>query len=112
MIQGVFDSASEFDGMSLIKLLLTGTDLFNNLIGIIYIIRIDADIEAMYRQLKVLQDDADLLRFFWQDDINDGNPEICQMIVHFFGGKDSHSREKYARKRFKTNNFVSTLRHK
>ena len=50
MIQGVFDSASEFDGMSLIKVLLTGTDLFNNLIGIIYIIRIDADIEEMYRQ--------------------------------------------------------------
>ena len=90
--------------MSLNKVLLTGSYLLNNLIGILLRFRnrkvtIDAGIETMYNQLQVPQHDANLLGFFWQDDINDGNPENYQMVVHFFGGKDAQCLANYALKR-------------
>ena len=100
-IRVVIDAARTCNGTSLNKVLLTGTDLLNNLVGVLlrfrnHKIAIAADIEAMYHQLKVTQTDADSLRFLWQDDLNNENPDTYQMVVHIFGGKDSPSCANYA----------------
>ena len=62
----VFDTAGEYDGMSLNKALLTGPDLLNNLVGVLLRFRnhkfaIAADIEAMYHQVRVSKSDANAL---------------------------------------------------
>ena len=45
-------------------------------------------------------DDADSLRFIWLEDINsDEKPDIYQMLVHIFRGKDLPSCAKYAVRR-------------
>ena len=45
-------------------------------------------------------DDADSFRFIWLEDINsDEKPDIYQMLVHIFGGKDLPSCAKYAVRR-------------
>ena len=43
-----------------------------------------------------------------QSDLNmDGNPEICEMVVHIFGGKDSLCCSNYILKRTGRDNFGS-----
>ena len=45
-------------------------------------------------------DDADSFRFIWLEDINsDEKPDIYQIVVHVFGGKDLPSCAKYAVRR-------------
>ena len=112
-IRLVFDAAGTCNGTSLNKVLLTGPDLLNNLVGVLLRVRnhkiaIAADIEAMYHQVKVTQTDADSLRFLWQDDLNNGNPDTYQMVVHIFGGKDSPSCANYALKRTGSDNAASS----
>ena len=73
--------------------LLTGPDLLNNLTGILFRFRnhkdvIAVDIEAMYHQVRVSKSDAEALRFLWHDDLSESDPEVYQMVVHIFGGKD------------------------
>ena len=75
------DAAAEHDGMSLNKALLTGPDLLNNLTGIWLQFRnhkvvIAADIEAMYLQVSVPKSDAEALRFLWQEDLSESDPEV------------------------------------
>ena len=57
----VFDSAAEKYGVSLNKLLLSGPDLLNNLLGVLIRFRQDpvavmADIEQMFHSFIVLED--------------------------------------------------------
>ena len=91
----VINAAAEFKRSSLNKSLLTGPDLLNSLVGVLIRFRsgkiaIAADIEAMFHQVRVNQDDADSLRFLWKDDItSDEPPDTYQMLVHIFGSKDS-----------------------
>ena len=106
----VFDAAGEYDGMSLNKALLTGPDLQNNLVGVLLRFRnhtfaIAADIEAMYHQIRISKSDANSLRFFWQDDLTQDVPEIYQMVVHIFGGKDSPCCANYALKKIGRDDF-------
>ena len=88
----VFDVAAEYNGNSLNKVLLTGLDLLNSLVGVIlrfrnYRVVFSADIEAMYHQVRVNSDDADVLRFLWLQNVNsDENPDTYQMLGHIFGG--------------------------
>ena len=105
-----FDAAGEYDGMNLNKALLTGPDLLNNLVGVLLRFRnhkfaIAADIKAMYHQVTVSKSDANALRFFWQDNLTQDVPEIYQMVVHIFGGKDSPWCENYAPKKTGRGNF-------
>jgi len=63
-----FDAASKFDGVSLNDKLLTGPDLLNNLLGIPMRFRtgkidVMADIEQMFHQVGVCEEDRDSLRF-------------------------------------------------
>ena len=63
-------------------------------------IAIAADIEAMFHQVRVNQNDADSLRFLWKEDImSDDPPSTYQMLVHIFGSKDSPTCANYALKR-------------
>ena len=64
----IFDTAGEYDGMSLSKALLTGPDLLNNLVGVVVLLRfrnhkfaIAADIEGMYHQVRISKSDANAL---------------------------------------------------
>ena len=51
-------------------------------------------------------EDADSLRFFYQDDISsDGPPDTYQMLVHIFGAKDSPTCCNYALKRTVRDNW-------
>jgi hypothetical protein len=94
-IRVVFDSAAESDGVSLNKLLLSGPDLTNSLLGVLAHFRQEpvafiADIEQMFPSFIVREDHRNFLRFFWYKD-NDPNGEISEyrMKVHIFGNTSS-----------------------
>ena len=94
-IRVVFDSAAETAGISLNKILLSGPDLTNNLLGILIRFRQQpvafmADIEQMFHSFLVREDHRDLLRFFWYKD-NDPDGELIEyrMKVHVFGNTSS-----------------------
>ena len=101
-IRVVFDSAAESNGVSLKKLLLSGPDLTNNLLGVLLRFRQDpvalvGDIEQMFHSFKVKEEFRDFLRFLWYKD-NDPNGEITEyrMKVHFFGNTSSPAVANYA----------------
>ena len=90
-IRVVSDSAAETKGTSLNKVLLSGPDLTNNLLGVLLCFRQDtvtfvADIEQMFHSFLVQEQHRDLLRFFWYKD-NDPNGELTEyrIKVHVFG---------------------------
>ncbi|KAL7831201.1 hypothetical protein SRHO_G00307040 [Serrasalmus rhombeus] len=93
----VFDCAASFQGVSLNSELLQGPDLANSLVGVLTRFRqepvaIMADIEAMYHQVRVPEDDTDLLRFLWwpEGDFSQALTEY-KMVVHLFGATSSPS---------------------
>jgi len=52
--------------------LLTGPDLLNNLVGILMRfcneeIGVMADVQQMFHQVRVCEEDRDALRFLWSD---------------------------------------------
>ena len=105
-IRIVFDAAAEHDGMSLNKALLTDPDLLKSLTGILvqfrnHKIAIAGDIEAMYHQVRVPKSDAEGLDF--TEEFPECDPEVYQMVVHIFGGKDFPCCANYALK--KNDNF-------
>ena len=94
-IRVVFDSAAECDGISLNKLLLSGPDLTNGLLGVLIRFRQDpiaivANIEQMFHSFKVKKEHRDFLRFLWYKN-NDPTAEIIEyrMKVHIFGNTSS-----------------------
>ena len=48
-----------------------------------------ADIESMFHQVKVREQDQDSLRFLWWDGGTDEHPDEYVMTVHIFGATDS-----------------------
>lgn len=98
----VFDCAASFQGKSLNEELLQGPDLTNGLVGVLTRFRHEcvaliSDIEAMYHQVRVPDEDSDLLRFLWwpQGDLSQPLREY-KMVVHLFGAKSSPSCANYA----------------
>ena len=92
--------ASKFRGISLNDNLLTGPDLLQNLIGIIFRFReqrvaITADIEAMFLQVKVPPEDCKVLRFLWRDNPNEP-VNVYEYGRHIFGAKSSPTCANYA----------------
>lgn len=93
----VFDCGASYQGKSLNARFLQGPDLTNSLVGVLTRFRqrsivFMTDIEAMFDQVKVLEDDTDLLRFLWWPDGNLNNElEDYKMVVHIFGATSSPS---------------------
>jgi len=96
-IRVVFDCSAKHQGTSLNDQLMQGPDLTNSLVGVLTRFRQDrvafmADIEAMFHQVRVPDEQCDFLRFLWWPD---GNLEAViqeyQMTVHLFGAASSPS---------------------
>ena len=69
-VRVVFDCSGEFGGTSLNKQLIAGPYLTNQLVGVLTRVREEhiaymADIEAMFHQVRVLENQRSLLRFLW-----------------------------------------------
>ena len=109
-IRVVFDCSAEFQGKSINRELLSGPDLTNQIIGIMTRFREEkiafmADIEAMYHQVLVPDDQQTFLKFLWwsTNDIND-EPQDFMMCAHVFGGTSSASCSNYALRRTAVDN--------
>ncbi|XP_069114405.1 uncharacterized protein [Argopecten irradians] len=94
-IRAVFDSSAELNGISLNKVLLTGPDLTNSLLGVLMRFRqgpvgIMADIQKMFYCFYVNPEHRNYLRFFWYRD-NDLSKDLIEfrMCVHVFGNTTS-----------------------
>ena len=98
----VFDCAARYEGVSLNDCVLQGPDLTNKLVGVLLRFRqehiaIMADIEAMFCQVRVAQNDQDVLRFLWWPNGNmSQQPETYKMTIHLFGGVWSPGCASYA----------------
>ncbi|XP_052680227.1 uncharacterized protein LOC128160994 [Crassostrea angulata] len=94
-IRVVFDSSAKFLGVSLNDVLMTGPDLTNSLIGVLLKFRKDreaitADIEQMFFNFYVHEEDRNFLRFLWFKDNNIDNELVeFRMCVHVFGNSPS-----------------------
>ncbi|XP_028403950.1 uncharacterized protein LOC114526541 [Dendronephthya gigantea] len=109
-IRVVFDCSSRYLGESLNDHLLQGPDLTSKLIGVLTRFRQEkvaftADIEQMFYQVKVREEDQDFLRFLWWPSGNlTMEPEEYCMTVHLFGAASSPDCANYALKRMADDN--------
>ena len=99
-VRRVCNAASKFRGISLNDNPLTGPDLLQNLIGIIFRFReqkiaITADSEAMFLQVKVPSEECKVLRFLWRDNPNEP-VKVYEYGRHIFGAKSSPTCANYA----------------
>ena len=99
----VLNGAAKFHGTSLNKPLLTGPDLLQNLIHVLFRFRqhqfaVSADIEGMFLQVGVPDCDQPSLRFFGREDPTT-IVVVYQYTRHIFGAKDSPTCANYALQR-------------
>lgn len=101
-IRVVFDCSCQYKGQSLNSELLQGPNLTNSIVGVLTRFRKEsfafmADIEAMFYQVRVPENQMNYLRFVWWPDGNiEAEPEDYQMCVHLFGGISSPSCSNFA----------------
>ena len=100
-VRVVFDCASKYQGQSLNDRVLQGPDMVNKLINVLLRFRqhryaVQADIEAMYNQVRIPMQDRDALRFVWT---TEGKITHYRMTSHLFGGKWCASSSAYALRR-------------
>ena len=94
-IRVVFDCSARYAGTSLNQNLLPGPDLTNSLVGVLCrfcqeAIAFSCDVESMFHQFFVNEEDRDLLRFFWWENGDlDAAPVEYRMQVHLFGAGSS-----------------------
>ena len=93
----VFDCSAKYHGSSLNDKLMQGPDLTNSLVGVLLRFRqapvaFTADIESMFYQVRVPENQRDFLRFLWwpEGDLS-RRVEEYQMNVHIFGAISSPS---------------------
>ena len=109
-IRIVFDCSTNFMGHSLNKYLLQGPDLTNSLVGVLCRFRQEAiafmcDLEAMFHQFKVAEEDRDYLRFYWwENGDTTRNPVQYRMTVHLFGAASSPGCSNFGLKKAATDN--------
>ena len=90
-VRRVLNGAAKLHGTSLNKSLLTGPDLLQNLIHVLFRFRqhqfaVSADIEGMFLQVGVPDCDQPSLRFLWREDPTT-NVVVYQYTRHIFGLK-------------------------
>jgi len=109
-IRIVFDCAARFRGTSLNDQVMQGPNLTNTLVGVLLRFRqehvaVMADIEAMFNQVMVAEQDRDVLRYLWWPNGDQSlQPEIYRMNVHLFGGTWSPSCCNFALRRVASDN--------
>lgn len=98
----VFDCGATFKGASLNSELLQGPNLTSSLLGVLMRFRQEpvafmGDIQAMFHQVKIPEEDQDFLHFLWWPD-GDISKELVEyrMAVHLFGAVSSPSCAGYA----------------
>lgn len=90
-IRVVFDCSVEYEGQSINKHLLQGSDLTNTLNGVLCQfckkrVAFTCDIEAMFCQVRVNEEHQDYLRLLWRpDDDTSKEPIHYRMRVHRLG---------------------------
>ncbi|XP_055615006.1 uncharacterized protein LOC129761312 [Toxorhynchites rutilus septentrionalis] len=97
----IWDAAAKASGVSLNSVLLKGPDQLTLLPAILfrfrlYYIAVSADIEQMFHQLGIIQDDKNSLRFLWSDTA-DGPVKIYLMDVATFGATSSPASAQYVK---------------
>lgn len=97
----VFDCACKYEGKSLNDRCMQGPNLLNNLFEVLLRFRsghfaVQADIQAMYNQVRIPVYDRDALRFLWYQ-----NKRLVhlRMTSHLFGGVWCQSSSVYALRR-------------
>ena len=91
-VRRVLNGASEFHGASLNKSLLVGPDLLQNLIFVLLRFRqhkyaVSADIEGIFLQVGVREEDQPSFRFLWRED-HTSSVVDRQNTRHIFGTRD------------------------
>ncbi|XP_066920798.1 uncharacterized protein [Clytia hemisphaerica] len=91
-IRIVWDASARFKGTSLNDQLLKGPDLLNSLVTVLSKFRrgkiaVMSDVEKMFHQVLVPEEDTDSLRFLWRK--NEEEISEFKILVHPFGKKDS-----------------------
>ncbi|XP_021372002.1 uncharacterized protein LOC110462387 [Mizuhopecten yessoensis] len=104
-IRMVFDSSAKYQDVSLNDVLLKGPDLCSSLLGILLRFRREAvavtmDVEQMFYNFKVPENQMDFLRFLWHMDNNPEQPLVdYRMTVHVFGNRPSPAVATYGMRR-------------
>ena len=98
-IRRVCNAAALFENTSLNDNLLIGPDLLNSLVGVLFRFReervaLSADIEAMFSQVAVPEDDQAVLRFLWRNK-KEPRPSVYQFTRHIFGARSSPTSANY-----------------
>ena len=88
------DGASKLDGTCLNDHILTGPDLMNDLLGVLFRFRenrvtLSADIKGFFHQVYVDERDQFVFQFWWFEDEDCNSPRLSLIKVHIFGAKSS-----------------------
>ena len=101
----VFDCSLEFQGKSINREFLSGQDLTNQTTGVWMRFREEkiafiADVEVMYHQVHVQEDQQSFLKFmWWENHDTDSEPYDYLMCAYIFGATSSASCANYALRR-------------
>lgn len=91
----VFDCAAKYRDRSINDCLYQGPDTIANLVGVLLRFRrlpvvLMADIEEMFLQVRLTEEDQPWMQFlWWKDGELDGEIETFKMLVHPFGARSS-----------------------
>ena len=103
-VRRVLNGAAKFHGFSLNNAFLTGPDLLQSLIHILFRFRQYPNfVSAKFLQVGVIPIDQPSSRFLWRED-PPTEVSVFQNVRHFFGSKDSPTCANYALKRTATDN--------
>merc|ERR1712004_342418 len=88
-VRVVNDCKATFQNVSVNNVCLSGPDLLNKLIHVLLRFRLHehawaADVSAMYFQVRIPENQRDMLRFLWIDD--EENVVEYRMVGHVMGG--------------------------
>ena len=104
-IRVVYDCSATYQGISLNSRLLQGPNLTSSLLGVLLRFRegpiaVMADVEKMFYQVRVPDEDRSFLRFlWWPNGDTEQELEVYQMNVHLFGAISSPACANFALRR-------------
>ena len=100
----VFDAAASSNGMSLNDALVPGPDLLNSLTGVLFKFRehriaFGGDIQQMFHQVQIREEDQPSQRFLWRGMKRDREPDAYQMKAMTFGAVCSPASAQFVMRR-------------